>query len=737
MKYSNIYIIGALAVAAGLAACTQDAPEPPSQTEIYDRNFVKEFGVPAAGHSYATAVRAGLRVTTKTGGHVLVTAEVDGKEYRFANVNLTPGTHSLPVTLPAGVERLKVRSGRFSREAGIDDLVDLDELMGAPQGRGWDLSDQNPGTSVSLGFSLNDDEAPVLTFRPEDFLNEYFAAHPVGQESTDFWYMGCDTGDGTIDPYISDDIHVYFGETGLGATDFRKDAQGMWGFGDLEYMIFPLWWRTDNAGNKDYRLKIMQYDVANNGYVVPFNDIEGTAPFPALGYSTEEIAPADVLARKDAFVYDDGSFTQAYDPATARTVVTEGLKINFTHDPNDKTAVRMDLRSGEGNSCYSSTVPYWNSIVWGKNYFDVSLKHLMYATVSTMQLPLSGRNFEVLNYRVNTNDGHTDPRYCDMPIMVGFSSAPTRGGDTSPRDYTNLILLVLPTHGLQLFYNIDDVPEPYPWTLAAEDLGATDDWDFNDVVLHFYEEITDVNAVNRNNSVTMWNATAGAEAVRVFTVEPLATGGTLPIYVTFTGRVGAVGDLLPDWGDEMLSEVNARILAARNNYTEGTFILGTEVHKWLGAPDHKTFVNVGAKRQPTRAAKVTFAVDPYQDFYVGSGYYNDDYGMGAYGSPVNVPLYGFALLVDRENRLQIDARDSGGLAHMPQLTMGQDTYMIGRPDENGSIAPQLLMMGGDWQWPTERTKISDAYPQFNTWITSPTSAPWWAYYPAEGKVTGR
>lgn len=736
MNINKIQFVCA-AVAFFLAACGQDAPQQPLQSELYDRGFVKEFGVPAPGHSYATAVRAGLKVTTKTGARVLVTADVDGKEYRFANVNLGPGTHALPVTVPAGVERLRIKTGFAEAEVGVDALVDLDELDGVTHGRGWDLNDENTGVKVSLSFTVNDEEAPLLTFHPEDFLNEYFAAHPVGQESTDFWYVGCDEGAGTIKPWLPGDYHLYYGETGLGATDI-DDESGAVEYRDLQYMIFPLWWRTDNAGHKDYQLKILQYDSANNGFVAPFNDVAGAAPFPALGYSTEEIAPGDVLARKASFRYDDGSFTQAYDPATARTVVTEGLKINFTHDPYDQAAIRMDLRNGDGNSSYSSTVPRWNNKVWGDKYFDVSLKHLMFATVSTMQYPITGRNFNILNYTLNGDMADAYHNYCDVPFMVGFSSAPTCSGDTSPRDYTNLILLVLPLRGVSLFYNTQEVPEPYTWTIAAEDLGATDDWDFNDVVLHFTDEIEDLNTVNRNNVVTYWGGTSAAEPVRVFTVEPVATGGTMPIYVTFTGRVGSADLQLPDWGDEMFSAVNNRIIASQNSYTEGTFILGTEVHKWLGAPNHTTFVNVGAKRQATHAAKVTFAVDPDQDMFegIGSGYMND-YGQGSYGSANNLPLYGFALLVDRADRLKIDARNTGGIAHMPRLTMGEDTYIIGRPDENGSIAPQMIFIGGDWQWPTERTKISDAYPQFGTWISAPLTAPWWNYYPETGRVTAK
>ncbi|MDE6498547.1 MAG: hypothetical protein K2L21_07800 [Muribaculaceae bacterium] len=718
-----------------LAACNHDAPEQPSQSELYDRGFVKEFGVPAPGHSYATAVRAGLRVTTKTTARVLVTAEVDGKEYRFAHVTLGPGTHALPVTLPAVVDRVKIKTGMAETEAGVNDLVDLDELAGIPTGRGWDLVDKDSTAKVNLSFIVNDEEAPILTFRPEDFLNDYFAAHPVGQESTDFRYIGWDCGDGALDPSVSKDIHVYYGETGLGATDIDEDGP-VPVYRDLEYMIFPLWWRTDNSGHKDYQLKVMQYNSANNGYAAPFNDVKGAAPFPFLGFSTEEIAPEDVLARKASFTYDDGSFSQAYDPATARTVVTEGLKIKFTHDPNDEAAVRLDLRSGSGNSNYSSTVPYWNNRVWLDKCFDVSLRHLMYATVSTMQLPLDGRDFNVINMPVNNYEGTSRSKYCDSPLLVGFSSAPSRYCDTAPRDYTNLILLILPTRGVELVYNIQDVPEPYIWTIAAEDLGSTDDWDFNDVVLHVTDEIEDLNTVNRNNAISRWCGTYAAEQVRWFTVTPVATGGTLPVYVTFTGSVAPGADL-PDWGDEMFSTINDRIYDAYGRLTPGTYVLGTEVHKWLGASNHTTFVNVGPRRQATNARPVTFAIDFDEELLLeGNGYMNNN-GQGSFGSATNRPLYGFALLVDRENRLQIDARDSGGYVPMPGLELGKDTYMIGRPAENGSIAPQLLFMGGDWQWPTERTKISDAYPRFSTWLTAPTTQPWWHYYPEPGKVTSK
>jgi hypothetical protein len=51
--------------------------------------------------------------------------------------------------------------------------------------------------------------------------------------------------------------------------------------------------------------------------------------------------------------------------------------------------------------------------------------------------------------------------------------------------------------------------------------------------------------------------------------------------------------------------------------------------------------------------------------------------------------------------------------------------------------PHGIVVPGKWQWPTERTCIKDAYPEFNTWAADHTKARDWYKHPVEGKVVKR
>lgn len=554
-------------------------------------------------------------------------------------------------------------------------------------------------------------------------LGGYFATHPIkGQhDSTDFYFRSNEEG------YIDEDDVEYYGETGLGAK------------GNAEYLIFPVWWRENNAGKKDYQFVIHQYGKIKNCCTASFNTIttadtdaeEGksyvskTIPFPYLEYSTEELGTKDISELK--FYKDEGSFTQAFpQDGTVKTVATGGLKVKFTAptDKEESCAIGFYLKStgSDGEPQFSCSVPYYNGNTWKDKRFDVSLTNLMFANVSTMQYDLPKQTFKVLNSTEATLSDNS------QAFLVGFNSPATEYCDKTPRDYTDFIMLVIPLTDPQFYYNVQYDFEPYEWTFAAEDLGGTDDWDFNDVVFTFTDVIEDLNSVNKNKVVTSVNGPRAAEPIRVITVKPLATGGTMPVYITFTGNVGKLFDL-PEWGDRLFSDVNDEIY---DKYyisdvpKPGTYILGTEVHKWLGAPNAQTFVNVGTHRVATNATPVKFSIPLDEEL--------DDEEYSSYGSKENSPLYGFAILVDKEDKLQKDARDGDGFIELSGYNLGSDTYQIGIPKEDGSGAPQMLLIGADWEWPTERTKISDAYPYFNNWISDPKNYWYWWYH---GKKTDK
>lgn len=162
-----------------------------------------------------------------------------------------------------------------------------------------------------------------------------------------------------------------------------------------------------------------------------------------------------------------------------------------------------------------------------------------------------------------------------------------------------------------------------------------------------------------------------------------------------------------------------------------TYILGTEVHKWLGARSYTQFVNVGSNRANVNAKEVQIIIPTDLDL-------GDEVRIGqAGGSQENKPLYGFGVLVDKENELNYDAFADDGLGYMKvdNLTMGEGTYLIGAPNDDKDVnVPQMILVQGDWQWPTERTNILEAYPNFKAWIGDHTNSDW-INNPEEGKVT--
>lgn len=229
----------------------------------------------------------------------------------------------------------------------------------------------------------------------------------------------------------------------------------------------------------------------------------------------------------------------------------------------------------------------------------------------------------------------------------------------------------------------------------------------------------------------------GAGSVRTLKIKPVATGGTMPIYITLTARgVLSPGDIpaMASDGAIKFSAANSAIKDALDSKTgadEHTYIIGTEVYKWLGAGSYTQFVNVGSTRSDVQAREVEIIIPTDLDLA-------DEVRIGqAGGSKEDSPLYGFAVLVDKENTLQYDAFANGGPGYMEAegLEIGDDPYLIGAPDDDKEVkVPQMILVMGDWQWPTERTNILEAYPNFKEWVADHTNS-LWIMDPELGKVT--
>ena len=181
----------------------------------------------------------------------------------------------------------------------------------------------------------------------------------------------------------------------------------------------------------------------------------------------------------------------------------------------------------------------------------------------------------------------------------------------------------------------DPLPEPQSesWIIACEDLGNTDDIDFNDVVFSV-------------------SHTAGETTAKV---TPLAAGGVLPSNIYHGGN--------------NLGEIHNLINGAQPN-----------------ANGQYSMLNTGSKGTPGSAITINVPAD---------------YSVTNHGFTVKVK--------DQNESIVLESAEIG-------------------------TAPQMLVLPGEWAWPTERTPIGIAFPMFVNWSKAANTAIDWYKSPVEGKV---
>lgn len=221
-------------------------------------------------------------------------------------------------------------------------------------------------------------------------------------------------------------------------------------------------------------------------------------------------------------------------------------------------------------------------------------------------------------------------------IVIGFEDA---GAYSSVDfDYNDCIFLLDGNFDEEIIP--DPIPEEKPeensWIIACEDLGSTDDYDFNDIVF----KVSHVAGQN------------------VATVTPLAAGGIYESHILF------------------------------NNVALG------ETHQMLGAKateGNYPMINTSSITATGTSQTVTVPTD----FSLANS-------MGGFGITVKTN--------DNINAVIITAPDAGE-------------------------APQMFCVPGTWAWPTERTKIQEAYPNFADWNGNSNNIEWYNN-PTAGKVLG-
>ncbi len=305
------------------------------------------------------------------------------------------------------------------------------------------------------------------------------------------------------------------------------------------------------------------------------------------------------------------------------------------------------------------------------------------------------------------------------------------------------------------------------WILACEDLGTTDDFDFNDVVLGIEAINTNQAAIDLgvirwqvvenlpgdNGGTLLHKAPARADGdnnvnskIRTqLKVEALAAGGTLPIWLHFREEDGKDYLVLPQYYNENNAKDNECLrLAAENAQPEmaAEESEGNECgewHRWFGIDNSYTMLNTGVEKHRDGKSVMFYTQKPFslENFC----YLKFDTAEDADLPYLKAELdpwaqkvlkwkwmqensqevtYGFFLTVYKPNvdgsKNEINSKDESFAAHLVSKSLeGLPPQMIMIPDTNPLRRTGYMDYDG-WMWPCERVNITTVYPNFSAWV---------------------
>jgi len=680
-----VAITGAAAILAG---CKEELP-PPDANELYTRDFVEEFGEFKA-ESWSEARSVAITVVSDHPTPVTVLAEISGQRFMFATLSSVNGTQPIIMNVPRSVKEFIVLTddGEYRTKPGS--VLDLSKSQSRVVGT-VSYVDAVPGLeNVKPNYnSANNREIEFNGFQLEHYFNRnvkfgspdnlMFNEHDRISNSARYLVV-------TKNPWLT---------------------------------IYPLYWRTNRYGESDYMLGVYIYHVDSKKVIAMYdledfdihnsirlkNDADGwTVASGNEAYDfPNSLKESDVFRTYGAHIHFDGINNSNNAACQIGFYVKSGLKETST--PNwGRDAAHITYQH-----------PYFNSPVWKENNFwDLPLKRINYAYTGAATGQSTVTDFA--KYWPKHIDTFTYEVYDYEFYPLGFSSQPD-GVDSSSPDFCDCVFLVS-GKSIYLAGNEKDNAHGekfgvYPWYLAAEDLGTTDDWDFNDLIVTIYDITTDF---TRQFSDERNNYPVPPAPGRHIVVEPKAAGGIMPIYLMYEGEVAQVPD------------ENTKLSELSGTFTKGTFMIGTEMHRWLGADDHTQMLNTDGVNIDHTGRAVSFCVPIAKE---GTPEF-DPYKIPQDLGEKNQTMRGFWVLVDKNDELRLYESNAAfdpspfsekyiadtKHAYTPfSGKLGEGIYRIDPPiNTGGSIAPQMLMCHYTWHWPRERAKISDVYLQFSDWV---------------------
>lgn len=218
-----------LTAAILMTACSEELPGP-DNSELYDRDFVKEFGEFKA-ESWSEARSTAITVITDKPTAATVLADVAGQRFMFASLGNINGTQPIVMNVPRTVKEFIVETdeGEYSVKPG-----QVLDLTAAPMRKPGDVTYGKVPSLGDFAVSFDPAENREIEFTGEQ-LHTYFNG-PLKFCSTDNF------------KFNSGGIY----NTGRFLTSTAASQQWM--------TVYPLYWRENRYGESDYMLGVYFYD---------------------------------------------------------------------------------------------------------------------------------------------------------------------------------------------------------------------------------------------------------------------------------------------------------------------------------------------------------------------------------------------------------------------------------------------------------------------------------------------
>ena len=750
MQFYKIFAGSLLTTGIALSGCTTEQIEIP-QSELYAREFIKQFGVVDPNHDWNNATQGSVTVVTSSPSHVEVLADIKGKRYIFADYQNVKGSETIKFTIPKGVSDLIVNvDGRqFKTTVGgtvtttkssraiwekHDSKVEITRTDYRP------LTDEGV-TAFQNYLPENQDNLVKVTQNFSFVSNGEFTIYPVYWQTNSYNTLGIYYIDGdemVLVPFYTNKITpvdgtkgnlLYIKEDPL--TPNMADAKDNIPLKDenkpmiipndkLSDELNPL--KYNNSGHDSFldftpedwktfkrrwlierREKDVWYFVSNYD---DYFDLSYIKEIPNYWDHTNQLFLADILCEPaDAthvkitniaigpfnnWIYP-GTSTNSHPGGEVKGWKSRGIHVKIA----EGTKFGMYIRVWHGYPAEDK--PTIDNVDIVRLELDPTTKlpipdkYTRYYSEAKYNPTVGGSNVFGATYMYNAPTGNYR--------VLGFEDW---GRDV--HDLNDMMFFITSIEPEKIPHVEDeDNPEPekYEYLIAAEDLGGTCDWDFNDVV-------ASVTTVSKNYTDDTAEDGPATYPYTEVTVTPLAAGGTLPVYLMYTGKV----------------------CTSKDDYESANvqnYMLVDEFHSWLTGREEAPTVptNVGASAS-TKGKPVTFNV-PGGDYTLGmhKKYESTDEGKNNMG--------GFWIIAINSKDTPFTLQTgTGDLILQTSIPENKGITKIEAPaaDHNvNSIAPQMICVGNDWLWPREGKKIHDAYVGFNDWLNAPENGDWYG----EGK----